>query len=98
MPRISVVSSKHPTGELAEALAQFRPSGADFAVVQTMSMNPRFRQAIAAARDALLAPESPLSRAQYEMIASYVSAVAECHYCLSGHAGRLARLGEEFAH
>jgi uncharacterized peroxidase-related enzyme len=40
--------------------------------------------------------DGALTRAQHEMIASYVAALNRCQYCLSGHARFLELQGEQF--
>lgn len=86
MPRIAWVEDAAATGELAEIYARARgmsqglggePRVAD--IIRTMSVRPDFLRAIMDA-SALHFTDGALSRAQHEMIASYVSAINRCHY------------------
>jgi hypothetical protein len=82
MPRIAWIEDAAATGPLADIFAAVRTSSPDGQVpdiVRTMSLRPDFLSAIMdAAR--LHFSDGALTRAQHEMIASYVSALNRCHY------------------
>jgi hypothetical protein len=86
VPRISWVEEKDATGRLAELFEDARsgsisgirrPFVAD--ILHTMSHRPDFLAAIMDA-SRMHFSDGALSRAQHEMIASYVSALNHCHY------------------
>lgn len=82
MPRIRWVEEDEAEGELAAIYEQRRAMNAQGMVphiLKTMSLRPDFLKAIMAASD-LHFSDGALSRAQHEMIASYVSALNRCHY------------------
>ncbi len=82
MARIAWVEDVDAEGPLAELYAQLRaesPRGEVPAILRTMSLRPDFLLAIAQAVQ-LHFSDGALSRAQHEMIASYVSALNRCHY------------------
>lgn len=69
-------------GELADLYRGFREdrNGAPVpAILRTMSLRPDFLRAIDAA-SRMHFSDGALTRAQHEMIASYVSALNRCHY------------------
>jgi hypothetical protein len=81
MPRIAWIEDADAHGQLAAlfdtARSQFQGRVPD--IVRTMSLRPDFLAAMMS-----MAPlhfsEGTLTRAQHEMIASYVSALNRCHY------------------
>jgi hypothetical protein len=86
VPRISWVEEQDATGRLAELFEDARsgsisgikrPFVAD--ILHTMSHRPDFLAAIMDA-SRLHFSDGALTRAQHEMIASYVSALNHCHY------------------
>ena len=82
MPRIRWIEEGDAVGELAEVYERVRatsPRGNVADIMKTMSLRPDF---LAAMRDASVMhfTDGALTRAQHEMIASYVSAVNRCHY------------------
>jgi hypothetical protein len=82
MPRIAWIEDDAAEGRTAEALARVRAgaaSGQVADIMRTMSLRPDFMEAILAA-SRLHFTDGALSRAQHEMIASYVSALNRCHY------------------
>jgi hypothetical protein len=83
MARIDWVEDEQAVGELAEIYAHFRENSTMGRrvpdIMRTMSQRPDFLQAIMRASD-LHFSDGALSRAQHEMIASYVSALNKCHY------------------
>lgn len=82
MPRIEWVDENEATGMLAELYAlgrQRSPSGMVPDIYKTMSPRPDFLASIMDAA-AMHFSDGALTRAQHEMIASYVSALNRCHY------------------
>jgi hypothetical protein len=82
MPRIRWVDEPEATGELAEFYQRVRMDelgGMVPDILKTMSLRPDFLRGIAQASQ-LHFTDGALSRAQHEMIASYVSALNRCHY------------------
>ncbi len=86
VPRISWVEEQDATGRLAELFEDARsgsisgikrPFVAD--ILHTMSHRPDFLAAIMEA-SRMHFSDGALTRAQHEMIASYVSALNHCHY------------------
>lgn len=86
MPRIAWVDDADATGPLAEIFSQARAARAEAGmppvvpdILRAMSVCPDFLRAV---RDAakLHFSDGHLTRAQHEMIASYVSALNRCHY------------------
>jgi len=82
MARIKMVGEADASGQLAELYATARaesPLGIVAPILQTMSLRPDFLAAIQAASRMHFA-DGALTRAQHEMIASYVSAINRCRY------------------
>ena len=82
MPRIAWIEDDEATGATAELYAEIRatsPSGQVADILRTMSLRPDFLQAIRQAAR-LHFSDGALTRAQHEMIASYVAALNRCHY------------------
>lgn len=82
MARIRWIDEDEATGELAafyERAKTANPTGEVPPILKTMSLRPDFLQAVAEASK-LHFNDGSLSRAQHEMIASYVSALNRCHY------------------
>jgi hypothetical protein len=82
MARIAWVEDADAEGPLAEIYAAARahnPQGKVADILRTMSLRPDFLQAIRAASQ-LHFSDGALTRAQHEMIASYVSALNRCHF------------------
>ncbi|MGH2717503.1 MAG: hypothetical protein ACRDJU_02845 [Actinomycetota bacterium] len=80
--RIAWISDAEASGAVAEAFAAARavsPTGQVADILRTMSLRPDFLSAISAA-SRLHFSEGALTRAQHEMIATYVSALNDCHY------------------
>jgi hypothetical protein len=80
--RIRWVEDLDATGGVAAAFMQIRAtsqSGAVADIMRTMSLRPDFMLAINEA-SRLHFRDGALTRAQHEMIASYVSALNRCHY------------------
>ena len=82
MARIKMVGEADASGQLAELYATARaqsPLGIVAPILQTMSLRPDFLAAIQAA-SRMHFSDGALTRAQHEMIASYVSAINRCRY------------------
>ena len=82
MPRIRWVDEERATGELAVLYEQARagsPLGVVADIYKIMSLRPDLLGAMTAA-SRLHFTDGALTRAQHEMIASYVSALNRCHY------------------
>jgi hypothetical protein len=80
--RIKMVPESEAKGALADLYATARansPIGILAPILQTMSLRPDFLAAIQAA-SVMHFTDGALSRAQHEMIASYVSAINRCRY------------------
>jgi hypothetical protein len=82
MSRIKMVEEADATGSLAGLYAAAKArsvAGAVPDILRTMSLRPDFLAAINAA-SRLHFTDGALTRAQHEMIASYVSALNSCRY------------------
>jgi hypothetical protein len=82
MARIRWIDEDGATGELAaiyDHARQVFPGGMVPDILKTMSLRPDFLAGISKA-SLLHFSDGALSRAQHEMIASYVSALNRCHY------------------
>jgi hypothetical protein len=82
MARIKMVEESEAKGPLAEQYARARassPIGIVAPIIKTMSLRPDF---LAAVQDAsrMHFTDGALTRAQHEMVASYVSALNRCRY------------------
>jgi hypothetical protein len=80
--RIKWVEDDQATGELAELYVRYTQGPNPRPVpdiLKTMSLRPDFLKAIDAASQ-LHFSDGALTRAQHEMIASYVAALNRCHY------------------
>jgi hypothetical protein len=82
MARIAWIEDGEASGELADlyrALRKTSMRGNVPDILRTMSLRPEFLRAIDDA-SRLHFTDGALSRAEHEMIASYVSALNRCHY------------------
>jgi hypothetical protein len=82
MPRIKMVEESEAEGRLAEIYAESKArsvAGVVPEILRTMSLRPDFLTAIDQA-SRLHFSDGALSRAEHEMIASYVSALNRCRY------------------
>lgn len=82
MARIAWKADADASGQLAELYAAIRhasPDGHVPDIARTMSLRPDFLAPIMEAARLHFA-DGALTRAQHEMIASYVSALNRCHY------------------
>lgn len=80
--RIKMVDESEATGALAKIYAEAKANSVSKIVpeiLRTMSLRPDFLAAVDAA-SRLHFTDGALSRAQHEMIASYVSALNRCRY------------------
>jgi hypothetical protein len=81
--RIAWLEDGDASGVLAEIFADYRsthPTGQVPPIMRTMSLRPDFLAAIRQAVNTLHFRDGALTRAQHEMIASYVSALNRCRY------------------
>jgi hypothetical protein len=82
MARIKMVAEGDATGKLAEIFATAKAhsvAGVVPEILRTMSLRPDFLAAIDEA-SRLHFTDGALTRAEHEMIASYVSALNRCRY------------------
>jgi hypothetical protein len=83
MARIKMVDQSEATGRLADLYAsreaQSSAGGGVAEIIKTMSLRPDFLAGIMAA-SRMHFTDGALTRAQHEMIASYVSALNRCRY------------------
>lgn len=82
MPRIKTVEEAEATGPLAEIYARTKKqsvAGVVPEILRTMSLRPDFLAAIDEA-SRMHFTDGALTRAEHEMIASYVSALNRCRY------------------
>ncbi len=81
MPWIKQISISEATGSLkAQFDAALQRAGRVWHIVHIMSLNPRVMRDSIGFYSAVMMGESPLSRAQREMLAVVVSAENHCHY------------------
>lgn len=81
--RIKHVDESEATGQLADLYQRVKRSsvaGIVAPIMQTMSLRPDFLAAISQAANTLHFTDGALTRAQHEMVASYVSALNRCRY------------------
>ena len=82
MARIAWVEDDNASGEIADLYRELKRTSSKGNVpdiLRTMSLRPDFLRAIDQA-SRLHFTDGALSRAEHEMIASYVSAPNRCHY------------------
>ncbi|HEV2034744.1 MAG TPA: hypothetical protein VGU71_11210 [Candidatus Dormibacteraeota bacterium] len=82
MARIKMVQESEAAGPLGELYAQAKaqsPVGVVPEILKTMSLRPDFLAAINSA-SRMHFTDGALTRAQHEMVASYVSAINRCRY------------------
>ncbi len=84
MPRIDWIEDDEAQGDIARLYDAIRKRphmpGQVPDILRTMSHRPDFLAAIMEASGRLHFTDGALTRAQHEMIASYVSAINHCHY------------------
>lgn len=71
----------------------FKSLPADAGVRHILQMNKPVGRALVELHQVLLRGDSPLSPAQHELIAAYVSGLNECQYCFGVHAQTASQLG-----
>lgn len=69
----------------------------DAGIGQLWSLNPAIKKPMHDLGQAIMRGESPLSAAQREFIAAFVSALNRCDYCYKGHVEMAANLGADRA-
>ncbi len=81
MAWIHTINEKDATGQLAEIYdAARKRAGRVFNILKVQSQYPRALQAMLDLYSAAVRAESPLTRAQREMLAVVVSRANNCHY------------------
>jgi hypothetical protein len=76
---IAETEAEGPLAELYAKAKALSPIGVVAPIMQTMSLRPDFLAAVQAA-SRMHFTDGALTRAQHEMIASYVSALNRCRY------------------
>ena len=71
----------------------FKSLPPDAGVRHILPMNKPVGRALIALHEALLRGDSPLTPAQHELIAAYVSGLNECQYCFGVHAETAGQFG-----
>jgi uncharacterized peroxidase-related enzyme len=93
---IPIVEENAATGAVAEAYADYRTRfGRDQVpgILKCFATHPPLLEQMIALASTLLFTESHLSRKVKEMIATYISALNACPYCLDSHAAFLRTQG-----
>jgi uncharacterized peroxidase-related enzyme len=93
---IPIVQEEAATGAVAEAYAGYRTHfGRDQVpgILKCFATHPPLLEQMIALASTLLFTESHLSRKVKEMIATYISALNACPYCLDSHASFLRTQG-----
>jgi uncharacterized peroxidase-related enzyme len=93
---LPVVEEADATGEVAEAYQYFREHFARPTVPEILkcfSSSPEMLRIIIQLGSTLVFSEGVLGRRMKEMIATYVSSLNECPYCLDSHAASLCAQG-----
>jgi alkylhydroperoxidase family enzyme len=81
VPRIAWVEEESATGRIAELYAGARAQDGHVAdILKTFSGRPEALAGMLAFSQVHFGPDSALTRAQREMIATYVSAILDCDY------------------
>lgn len=81
MPWIEQIPVEQATGLLKQQFdAALKRAGRVWHIVHIMSLNPRAMRDSIQFYATIMMGESPLSRAQREMLATVVSAELQCHY------------------
>ncbi len=93
MAHIKTIHEREATGELAEWYRRVgNPDGTVDNVMKVHSLNPDTLRTHFEMYTAAMHSQSPLSRAEREMVAVTVSRLNGCTYCLRHHLAGLARL------
>lgn len=96
MAYIDVVSPEDATGELADIYTRIKSSRGKITSVHTIqSLNPPTIPAHMELYRTVMFSQSPLSRAEREMIAVVVSRSNECRYCVAHHGEALLHFWKE---
>jgi uncharacterized peroxidase-related enzyme len=97
MPRIAWIEDKDASGETAEIFAHIRTAfGGEIPdLLRAFSQRPGFMAAMSTSAAVHFAPGA-LTRAQHEMIATYVATLSQCTYCVAIHSSFLSSIGEEY--
>jgi uncharacterized peroxidase-related enzyme len=93
---IPIVEDDAASGAVAEAYADYRTHfGREHVpgILKCFATHPPLLQQMIALASTLLFTESHLSRKVKEMIATYISALNSCPYCLDSHAASLRTQG-----
>ena len=93
---IPIVEEDAATGAVAKAYADYRTRfGRDYVpgILKCFATHPSLLEQMIALASTLLFSESHLSRKIKEMIATYISALNTCPYCLDSHASFLRTQG-----
>jgi uncharacterized peroxidase-related enzyme len=93
---LPVVEEADATGEIAEAYRYFREHFGRATVpgiLKCFSSSPEMLKIIIQLGSTLVFSEGVLGRRMKEMIATYVSSLNECPYCLDSHAASLCNQG-----
>jgi uncharacterized peroxidase-related enzyme len=89
MPYIQTIPESEAIGELAELYRRLAyPDGSVDEAFKVLSLNPKLLAAEAALYDTIMYGESPLSRAERELLALTVSRLNGCGPCLRHHTAR----------
>ena len=98
MPRIAWVEDADAEGELARIYAAVRMTlgGQVPQVLRMLSVRPDFLRPVWEAWMRLHFSDGALTRAQHEMLATYVAGLNRCAYCSAGHSELLKRFGEQY--
>ena len=73
----------------------FKSLPADAGIGELWSLNPDMRRPMNELGRAIMRGDSPLTPAQRETIAAFVSSINRCDYCFNGHAQMAVTLGVE---
>jgi uncharacterized peroxidase-related enzyme len=93
---IPVVEENEAVGEVAQAYAQYREQFGRTSVpgiLKCFATHPPLLQQMLALAPSLLFNDGCLDRKRKEMIATYVSGINDCTYCLDSHASFLRTCG-----
>ena len=78
---IDLIPESHATGQLAEIYdAARKRAGRVYNILKVQSLNPAALQAMLDLYAATVKGDSPLTRAQHEMLAVVTSRANHCHY------------------
>jgi len=93
MPFIQTIPESEASGELAELYRRLAyPDGSVDEAFKVLSLNPKLLAADAALYDTIMYGESPLARAERELLALTVSRLNGCERCFRHHSARYRAL------